>query len=94
MHKSEIDGENTGTDANQADALSRSAARGPSVIPFPRKADLAASDRFAADEDPLSSSAPHSLGMLTQAVVLRTANKRLRLKVAGLIREEENQDLP
>jgi hypothetical protein len=33
-------------------------------------------------------SAFHSLGMLTQAVVLRTANKRLRLKVAGPDREE------
>jgi len=56
------------------------------VIPFrPRSA---ASSGSVADGNPPLPSAFHSLGMLTQAVVLRTANKRLRLKVAGPDREE------
>ncbi|NTG48609.1 hypothetical protein G6M04_14545 [Agrobacterium rhizogenes] len=54
---------------------------GPTVIPF-RRASSAASSGSAAGDDPLSSPASfESLGAVTQAVVMRLANKRLRLKV-------------
>jgi len=90
MHKSEIDGENTGHDANQASDLSRSAARGTSVIPF-RRAKSAACP--AAGGDPPSPPAPfESLGSVTQAVVLRLANDTVRLKVMTAGPREEETD--
>lgn len=59
---------------------------GQTVVPF--RPLSAASSGSVADGNPPLPSAFHSLGTLTQAVVLRTANKRLRLKVAGPDREE------
>jgi hypothetical protein len=60
---------------------SRSAASASQIIPFPRP-HIAASVGLGAGDDPLSSPASfESLGAVTQAVVMRLANKRLRLKV-------------
>lgn len=66
---------------------------GPTVIQFPRRAHTAAFGGSAAGGDPPSSPASfESLGSVTQAVVLRVANNRVRLKVAAGPREEEEED--
>lgn len=64
---------------------------GPTVLKFPCRADRAASGRSAAGGDPPSSPATfESLGSATQAVVMRLANKRIRIKVlTQTTREEE-----
>ena len=63
------------------------AAAGPSqVIPF--RIATAAHEGNAAGDDPLSSPAI-PLGTAVQAVVLKLANKRFRLRVARAGREEE-----
>ncbi|OWZ93540.1 hypothetical protein B9J07_12930 [Sinorhizobium sp. LM21] len=62
------------------------AAAGPSqVIPFRRAA--AAHEGSTAGDDPLSSPAI-PLGSAVQAVVMRLANKRIRLRVSGPDRED------
>lgn len=87
MHKSGIDGENTGQDANQVDDLSRPAARGASIIQFSR-ADPPPGPAAGSEPPPLP--APFvTLASAVQAVVLRTANKRIRIKVA---RADERED--
>lgn len=64
------------------------AAAGPSqVIPFRRA--TAAHVGSAAGDDPLSSPAI-PLGSAVQAVVLKLANKRIRLRVESPSREEED----
>lgn len=64
------------------------AAAGPSqVIQFRKTA--AALDGLAAGDDPLSSPAI-ALGTAVQAVVMRLANKRIRLRVESPSREEED----
>ncbi|QRY69136.1 hypothetical protein JVX98_13000 [Ensifer sp. PDNC004] len=64
------------------------AAAGPSqVIQFRKTA--AAHEGLAAGDDPLSSPAI-PLGSAVQAVVLRLANKRIRLRVESPSREEED----
>lgn len=64
---------------------------GPTVLPF-RRADTSASFVSAAGGDPPSPPAPPSIGSLTQAVMLRLANKRIRIRVAGPGREEDDRD--
>lgn len=57
---------------------------GPTVIPFRRADTSAASVGSAAAGDPPSSPASfESLGSATQAVVMRLANKRIRIRVTG-----------
>ncbi len=57
------------------------------LIPFRKTA--AALDGLAAGDDPLSSPAI-PLGSAVQAVVMRLANKRIRLRVESPSREEED----
>lgn len=72
--------------------VSRPSSSAPSkddkVVQFRRADASAASVGLAGDDTPPVSSPP-SLGILTQAVVLRLANKRIRIRVAGPGREEE-----
>lgn len=77
MHKGDIDGENTGADANQVDDLP-SGRRLGSVIPF-RKAGPPPRSGFAAGGDP-SPPAFIPLGTAVSAVVLRVENIRLRVR--------------
>lgn len=93
MRRTEIDGENPGTDANQADVLSRSAARGTSVLQFPRRADTAALGGSAAGGDPPSPPAPFEpLGDAVAAVVLRLRGGFPRVKVLAPVLREEEED--
>jgi hypothetical protein len=63
--------------------------REQTVIPF-RRTSSAAVPGSVAGGDPLSSPASfQNLGSVTQAVVMRLANKRIRLKVAGPGREDD-----
>ncbi len=56
---------------------------GPTVIPL-RRADTSAASGSAAGGDPPSPPANfESLGAATQAVVMRLANKRIRIRVTG-----------
>lgn len=65
---------------------------GPTVIPF-RRADTSAASGSAAGGDPPSPPANfEALGSVTQAVVMRLANKRIRIRVAGPGREEDDRD--
>lgn len=65
---------------------------GHAVIPF-RKADTSAASGFAAGGDPPSPPANfESLGSATQAVVMRLANKRIRIRVAGPGAREDDRD--
>lgn len=52
---------------------------GPKIIPFRRDASAATCVSAAGDEPPSSPAIP--IGDAVQAVVLRLANKRIRLKV-------------
>lgn len=62
---------------------------GHAVIPFRRDDTSAASGSAGGVE---AASTPPSLGSITQAVLLRLANKRIRIRVAGLGREEDDRD--
>ncbi|WP_104839192.1 hypothetical protein [Sinorhizobium fredii] len=65
-------------------------ASGPSqVFPF-RRGSAATSAPTAGDVT--SSPAPIPLGVAVRAVVMNLANKRIRLRVAGPDREEEDRD--
>ncbi|MDX0755655.1 hypothetical protein GOD62_08885 [Sinorhizobium medicae] len=66
-------------------------AAGPSQV-FPFRRSTAATSGPAAGDAP-SSSPAIPLGEAVQAVVMRLANKRIRLRVAGPDREEEDRDL-
>ncbi|TAX46173.1 hypothetical protein ELI02_30090 (plasmid) [Rhizobium leguminosarum] len=62
------------------------------VIPF-RRADTSAAPGSAAGGDPPSPPANfESLGSATQAVVMRLANKRIRIRVAGPGARENDLD--
>lgn len=66
---------------------------GHAVIPFRRADTSAALAGSAAGGDPPSPPASfEDLGSVTQAVVMRLANKRIRIRVAGLGREEDDRD--
>ncbi|TBZ81391.1 hypothetical protein E0H61_14715 [Rhizobium leguminosarum bv. viciae] len=65
---------------------------GHAVIPF-RRADTSAASGSAAGGDPPSPPANfESLGSATQAVVMRLANKRVRIRVAGPGAREDDRD--
>ncbi|TAV48414.1 hypothetical protein ELI30_08925 [Rhizobium leguminosarum] len=65
---------------------------GHAVIPF-RRADTSAASGSAAGGDPPSPPANfESLGSVTQAVVMRLANKRIRIRVAGPGAREDDRD--
>ena len=65
---------------------------GQTVIPF-RRASSAAVPGSAAGGDPLSSPANfEALGSVVQAVVMRLKNNRVRIRVAGPGREEDDRD--
>jgi hypothetical protein len=66
---------------------------GHAVIPF-RRADTSAASGSAAGGDPPSPPANFEiLGSVTQAVVMRLANKRIRIRVTGPgAREEDDRD--
>ncbi|TAV98477.1 hypothetical protein ELI24_08805 [Rhizobium ruizarguesonis] len=65
---------------------------GHAVIPF-RRADTSAASGSAAGGDPPSPPANfESLGSATQAVVMRLANKRIRIRVAGPGAREDDRD--
>lgn len=65
---------------------------GHAVIPF-RRPDTSAAFGSAAGGDPPSPPASfQELGSLTQAVVMRLANKRIRIKVLAPAREEDGRD--
>ncbi|TBY54548.1 hypothetical protein E0H59_13780 [Rhizobium leguminosarum bv. viciae] len=65
---------------------------GHAVIPF-RRADTSAASGSAAGGDPPSPPANfEDLGSLTQAVVMRLANKRIRIRVAGPGAREDDRD--
>ncbi|ASP98541.1 hypothetical protein CN138_09305 [Sinorhizobium meliloti] len=69
------------------------AAAGPSrVFPFRRTTAATAATSGPAAGDAPSSSPAISLGDAVQAVVMRLANKRIRLRVAGPGREEDDRD--
>nr|AOO88623.1 hypothetical protein [Rhizobium leguminosarum bv. trifolii] len=67
---------------------------GHAVIPFTRRADTSAAlVGSAAGGDPPSPPANfESLGSATQAVVMRLANKRIRIRVAGPGAREDDRD--
>lgn len=80
MHRTDIDDDGANTLAGET-APSSGPPLGPTVIPFPRDRRDASVD-LAAGGDPPSSPAPfESLGAATQAVVMRLANKRIRVNV-------------
>ncbi|OCP36755.1 hypothetical protein [Ensifer sp. LC163] len=78
----------TGITSEGEDGAAPTAAGPFQVIPFRRAA--AAHEGSAAGDDPLSSPAI-PLGAAVQAVVLKLANKRIRLRVARADREEEEE---
>lgn len=92
MHRSNTDGEGAGTDANQASALPRSAACGPTEF-HPRRTDPPLLSGSTAGDLTSGSPAPFvELGSAVQAVVLRLANSRIRLRVLSPDRWEEGDD--
>lgn len=70
------------------------AAAAPSKILKFRGGSAATSAPAAGDDDPLSSSPAISLGSAVQAVVLRLANKRIRVRVMRTVPREEDKDRP
>jgi hypothetical protein len=80
----------TGITSDDGEDGAVGAAASPSqVIPFRRT--TAATSGPAAGDAP-SSSPAIPLGEAVQAVVMRLANKRIRLRVAGPGREEDDRD--
>jgi hypothetical protein len=79
----------TGITSDGEDGAAPTAAGPSQVIPFRRT--TAATSGPAAGDAP-SSSPAIPLGEAVQAVVLRLANKRIRLRVAGPGREEDDRD--
>lgn len=80
----------TGITSDGEDGAAPTAAGPSQVIQFRKTA--AAHEGLAAGDDPLSSPAI-PLGSAVQAVVMRLANKRIRLRVEGRGREEKDRDL-
>lgn len=86
----------TDTDDDEADILAGTSVPssgpplGPTVLKF-RRATVPPSP--AAEASPPEASAPfESLGYATQAVVMRLANKRIRIRVAGPGAREDDRD--
>ncbi|KQU96805.1 hypothetical protein ASD00_18335 [Ensifer sp. Root31] len=77
----------TGITSEGEDGAAPTAASPSQVIPFRRAA--AAYEGSTAGDDP-SSSPAIPLGSAVQAVVLKLANKRIRLRVESPSREEED----
>ncbi|RVK60576.1 hypothetical protein CN155_04770 [Sinorhizobium meliloti] len=78
----------TGITSDGEDGAAPTAASPSQVIPFRRAPPQLGS---AAGDEP-SSSPAIPLGDAVQAVVMRLANKRIRLRVAGPGREEDDRD--
>lgn len=78
----------TGITSDGEDGAAPTAAGPSQVIQF-RKTRAALEGLAAGDDDPLSLSPAISLGSAVQAVVLRLANKRIRIRVESPSREEE-----
>lgn len=78
--RTDFDGENKGTDANQADVLSGSGRRLDSVIPFPfpRRTEAAASEGSAGCSETSSGHPFIPLGTAVAAVIMRLGSSRLR----------------
>jgi hypothetical protein len=92
MRRIEISGEITGHDANQASDLSRSAARGTSVIPFVRRANAAASVGLAGAVE-TSSAAPFiELGNAVASVVMNLRGGFPRILVLAPVGAGEDYD--
>jgi len=90
--RTDFDGEGS-TDANQGNSLSGSGFRRlDSVVPFPRRDASRSAFVSAAEVSPPEASAPPSLGSLTQAVVLRLANKRIRVQALTSRNREAEHD--
>ena len=89
----ETEGDEANCFPHAADELSASSQppHGASqIIPFPQSRSAAISASAAGGEPPSSPAPFESLGSATQAVVMRLANKRLRIKVlAPVTRDEE-----
>lgn len=77
----------TGITSDGEDGAAPTAAGPSQVIQFRKTA--AALDGLAAGDDPLSSPAI-PLGSAVQALVMRLANKRIRIRVESPSREEED----
>ena len=77
----------TGITSDGEDGAVGAAASPSQVIPF-RRTSAATSGPAAGDEPSSSPAIP--LGDAVQAVVIRLANKRIRLRVAGPDRREED----
>ena len=76
--------------ADELSASSQPPHRASQVVPFPQSRSAAISASAAGGEPPSSPAPFGSLGSATQAVVMRLANKRLRIKVlAPVTRDEE-----
>jgi hypothetical protein len=90
----QIDGDEADRFPHAADELSASSPGrriGGPVIPFTRRATVPPSP--AAEASPPEASAPfEDLGSVTQAVVMRLANKRIRIRVAGPGARENDRD--
>jgi hypothetical protein len=66
---------------------------GPTAVTPFRRADTSAASGSAAGGDPPSPPANfESLGSATRAVVMRLANKRIRIRVAGPGAREDDRD--
>jgi len=88
MVRIEIDGEGTGTGANQA--VPSPAGPPRQTVKLLCRTEPAALPGSAADDiPPMSSAIP--LGVAVQAVVMRLANSRLRIRVAAPATEEGNR---
>lgn len=95
-HGSKFDDRDQGKDPARSSPLVAGPPPGQTVIPFrraaatPQPGSAAAGNPSAREPAALSF---ESLGTATQAVVMRLANKRLRIKVlASTSREEEEDD--
>lgn len=87
--RTDIHGENPGTDANQAEVLSGSDRRLDAVIPFPRRA-VPPSGSAAGSVPPMDPANFESLGSAVQAVIVRIAGKRMKLNVGALTPARED----
>jgi hypothetical protein len=92
MRRIEIDGENPGTDANQAEVLSRSAAR-TSLIPFPCRPAPRPVTAAGSDLPPPLDPAPFEpLGNAVAAVVMRLRGDFPRVSVLRVAGEDSDPE--
>ncbi|QIG67311.1 hypothetical protein EVB37_075 [Rhizobium phage RHph_TM3_3_3] len=89
MRRTDIDDDREESLAGPSPSVVGPDRRLDAVIPF-RRASVP--PRPAAEASPPEASAPfQDLGSVTQAVVMRLANKRIRIRVAGPGREEDDR---